>query len=66
MKPDEVRENDHVFLTRKAARELPELANKMSTGGVIKKVDDKGVAEVEITRIERIHISKLTTNDPIP
>ena len=45
---------------------MKELASKMAIGGVIKKIDDKGVAEVEITRVERIHISKLTLDDPIP
>ena len=66
MNPTEARENDYVFLTRGVARELPELASKMATGGVIKKIDNEGVAEVQITRIERIHVSKLTTFDPIP
>jgi len=63
---EDVRENDYVFLTREATKALPELASKMAIGGVIKKIDDKGVAEVEITRVERIHISKLTLDDPIP
>lgn len=66
MNHNEARENDYVFLTREAIKEFQELAIKMSLGGVIKRIDNKGVAEVEITRIEKIHISKLTTDDLIP
>lgn len=65
MKLDEVRENDHVFLTRKAAKEFGDLATKMALGGTVKRIDTNGVAEVRITIVENIHITKLTTLDPI-
>lgn len=64
-----VRENDFVFITNKVAKQLPELATRMWRGGVVKKVEN-GVAEVHITIVERVHVSKLTTGDdaydPIP
>ena len=66
MGPDEVRENDHVFLTQDASKDAGEVATLMSIGGVIKKVDEKGIAEVVVTRVLSIHVSRLTTNDLIP
>lgn len=63
---DEVRENDHVFLKRQAAQEFTDLATKMAIGGRVERIDANGVAEVRITVVEKIHITKLTTLDPIP
>ena len=64
-----IRENDFVFITEKTAKELPDLAKRMWQGGIVKKVE-KDIAEIHVTTVERIHISKLTTGDnaydPIP
>ena len=64
IKLEGVRENDRVFLTKEAMEKSPELAREMPMGGVVRRVDKNGIAEVEITRIEKIDLSKLTRRAP--
>ena len=58
----ELKSSDYVYLTNEAANEFSDLARLMWKGGVVKQIEND-VAEVEVTTTERIHVSKLTTDD---
>ncbi len=57
-----LKEGDFVYITNEAASELPHLKERMWKGGMIKKIEGE-VAEVHVTTVERIHVSKITTSD---
>ena len=57
-----IRENDFVFITNEAAQESPDLRQTMWQGGTVKSVRN-GVAEIRVTTIVRLPVSKLTTGD---
>ena len=58
----ELKSGDYVYITNEVAKEFSDLAKLMWKGGVVKKIEN-GVAEIEIINVERIHVSKLTTDD---
>ena len=58
----ELKIGDFVYITNETAKQFHDLAKSMWKGGVITKIEND-VAEIEIITVERIHISKLTTDD---
>lgn len=64
-----VKVGDLVFPTNKAVEECPQLAD-LWRGGTIKNIDGDGVAEIHLTTVLKVNVSRLTTGpdayDPIP
>jgi len=67
----QLKKGDFVYVTEAAVKESPGLA-KLWKGGTIHNIDAGGVAEVHVTEVVRVHVSKLTdpmgpdAYDPIP